>query len=51
MVVPLHARFTPTEIISSTLKGADTSFARRAPEAEVPPELEAICARACADPS
>src|SRR6185437_3316290 len=47
----LHPRTKVQEIIASTLKGAATSPAR-APEREIPPELEAICAKATAtDPN
>ncbi|MEO6576563.1 MAG: serine/threonine-protein kinase, partial [Polyangiaceae bacterium] len=42
---PLHPQSKVQEVIASTLKGADTSLARET-EREIPPELEAICARA-----
>ncbi len=47
-LTPLHGR--PGDrleaLLASTLQGADARASTRAPEAEVPPELEAICVRA-----
>jgi serine/threonine-protein kinase len=43
---PLHARQNADIAIASTLKGANARARERAPEQDVPPELEAICIRA-----
>jgi eukaryotic-like serine/threonine-protein kinase len=43
---PLHGRGQPHEILRSTHVGADARPSVRAPERDVPPELEAICVRA-----
>jgi tRNA A-37 threonylcarbamoyl transferase component Bud32 len=43
---PLHARSSATAVFASTLTGADGSPARRAPQRDVPPELDAVCVRA-----
>jgi serine/threonine protein kinase len=49
---PLHPRTSVAELIESTLSGVDARASVRAPEREIPPELEAICVRACAqDPA
>lgn len=49
---PLHARGPANVIISHTLGGADARASVRAPDRDVPPELEAICVRATAlDPA
>ncbi len=45
---PLHPRRPTTEMIASTLEGADARASVRAPDREVPPELEAVCVRATA---
>ncbi len=45
-LTPLHTRASVAEIIASTLSTPDTRAAARAPEREVPPELEAVCERA-----
>ncbi|MBX7078209.1 MAG: protein kinase [Nannocystaceae bacterium] len=48
----LHPRRPTSEMIASTLEGADARASLRAPDREVPPELEAVCVRATAsDPS
>jgi serine/threonine protein kinase len=47
-LVPLHARGRATDMSRSTVDGADAHVSRRAPEREVPPELEAACVRATA---
>ncbi|MDB4993241.1 MAG: Serine/threonine protein kinase PrkC, regulator of stationary phase [Myxococcaceae bacterium] len=44
-LVPLH-RGSLAEVVTSTLAGADARCSVRAPDREVPPELEAICVRA-----
>ncbi len=52
---PLHPRgpaVTTHQIIASTLRGADARAQARAPDREIPPELESACVRATAlDPS
>jgi eukaryotic-like serine/threonine-protein kinase len=49
---PLHGRGAPHDIIRSTHVGAEARASIRAPERDVPPELEAICVRATAlDPA
>jgi eukaryotic-like serine/threonine-protein kinase len=49
---PLHPGSRTTEIVQSTLAGADARPSVRAPNREVPPELDAICVKATAlDPS
>ena len=45
---PLHPKTGRVGIIGSTLLGAEARASVRAPEREVPPELEAICVRATA---
>jgi len=45
---PLHARSTMQGRIGSTIEGADARCHARVPDADVPPELEAICVRATA---
>jgi serine/threonine-protein kinase len=45
---PLHAAATAAERISDTLAGIDARASARAPEREVPPELDALCVRATA---
>jgi hypothetical protein len=45
---PLHPRGGVAELVESTLGGGDARASVRAPERDVPPELEAICVRACA---
>ena len=42
----LHARTTVQAVMSSTLMGVDARPSVRAPDAEVPPELEALCVAA-----
>jgi serine/threonine-protein kinase len=44
----LHPGTTTSEKIHSTLQGADARASVRAPDREVPPELEAVCVRATA---
>jgi serine/threonine-protein kinase len=49
---PLHARGPTQRVLLATLQGADARASVRAPERDVPPELEAICVRATAlDPA
>jgi serine/threonine-protein kinase len=43
---PLHPKTTWKEMLFSTLKGISARASVRAPEREVPPELEEICVRA-----
>lgn len=43
---PLHDRPTPLARLESTLMGANARASVRAPQAAVPPELEALCVRA-----
>jgi eukaryotic-like serine/threonine-protein kinase len=45
---PLHARGVDADMVTSTLEGADARARLRAPDREVPPELEALCMRATA---
>jgi serine/threonine-protein kinase len=45
---PLHPRQSPPQLVASTLDGADARAGARAPAADVPPELEAVCVRATA---
>jgi serine/threonine-protein kinase len=45
---PLHVRDRSRSMLESTLKGADARASVRAPEQEVPPELEDICVKATA---
>jgi eukaryotic-like serine/threonine-protein kinase len=45
---PLHPRGRTTEIVKSTLEGADARTSVRALGRDVPPELEVICVRATA---
>ena len=47
-LAPLHDRQSPAQLVASTLDGADARARTRAPAADVPPELEAICVRATA---
>jgi serine/threonine-protein kinase len=42
----LHASTEVKDILAETLKGADARARTRAPERDVPPELEAVCVRA-----
>jgi serine/threonine-protein kinase len=44
----LHSGTSTSEKIHSTLQGADARASERAPQREVPPELEAVCVRATA---
>lgn len=46
---PLHPRGSLQGRIGSTIRGADARCHVRAPEADISPELEAICVRATAD--
>ncbi len=46
---PLHPSANSDSVVDSTLRGADARASERAPSADVPPELEAICVRATAD--
>ncbi|MSP58872.1 MAG: serine/threonine protein kinase [Myxococcales bacterium] len=43
---PLHGRNSAAEVIAGTLTGADARASVRAPDRDVPPELEAACIRA-----
>ncbi|MGK4003147.1 serine/threonine-protein kinase [Sorangium sp. So ce1036] len=43
---PLHPKRDRNEMLSSLLQGADARASVRAPEREVPPELDAICLNA-----
>jgi serine/threonine-protein kinase len=45
---PLHGEGSASEVLARTLRGSDARPSVRAPEREVPPELEAICVRATA---
>lgn len=45
---PLHPRTARVGMIGSTVMGADARASVRAPEREVPPELDAICVQATA---
>jgi serine/threonine-protein kinase len=45
---PLHPREDIPRAMTSTLEGADARATRRAPDRDVPPELEAVCVRATA---
>lgn len=45
---PLHGEGALSAIMRRTLDGVDARASRRAPHRDVPPELEAICVRACA---
>jgi serine/threonine-protein kinase len=47
-LAPLHPGPSATAIVTSTLTGSDARPSVRAPDREVPPELEAICVRATA---
>lgn len=50
-LMPLHSG-SLVQIIASTKKGADARCSHRAPDRDVPPELEAICVKATmADPA
>jgi len=44
----LHPMESPDRVVASSLSGADARCGARAPGADVPPELEAICIRATA---
>jgi serine/threonine-protein kinase len=46
--MPLHAGVTSKDLLDSTLAGADARASARAPGADIPVELEAICVRATA---
>jgi tRNA A-37 threonylcarbamoyl transferase component Bud32 len=46
--VQLHQGKSTSEVIQSTVRGADARASRRVPEIDVPPELEAICIKATA---
>jgi len=49
---PLHGRTTVEAALGSTLLGADARASVRAPQMDVPPELEAMCVKATAlDPA
>lgn len=43
---PLHKKGSWTDMLQSTLKGVSAKASERAPDVEVPPELEAICVKA-----
>jgi hypothetical protein len=43
---PLHPGTTKAALLASTIEGADARATARAPEQDVPPELETICVRA-----
>jgi eukaryotic-like serine/threonine-protein kinase len=43
---PLHARKGMIKLYSSTLEGADARASLRAPDRDIPPELDAICVKA-----
>jgi hypothetical protein len=45
---PLHPHHGPRAAVDSTLAGADARPSVRAPALEIPPELDAVCARATA---
>jgi serine/threonine-protein kinase len=45
---PLHGRRSAPELIASTVTGAEARPSRRVPQADVPPELDGICAKATA---
>jgi serine/threonine-protein kinase len=47
-LAPLHPRTDNATLLRSTVSGADARASERAPDREVPPELEAICVRATA---
>lgn len=47
--IPLHSRGSVQRLIGSTIRGADARCHERAPDRQVPPELEAICIKATAD--
>ncbi len=47
-LAPLHGTGDAKKLMASTLSGPEVRPSVRAPEREVPPELDAICARACA---
>src|SRR5438067_1302548 len=44
-LTPLHGRESAQQVIESTLLGADARASVRAPDRDVPPELDAICVR------
>ena len=46
---PLHPRGSTQRALGSTIAGADAHCSTRAPDRQVPPELEAICVRATED--
>ncbi|MFO0755581.1 MAG: serine/threonine-protein kinase [Byssovorax sp.] len=43
---PLHPKSAWNTMLHSTLKGADARASARAPDRDIPPELEAICVKA-----
>jgi serine/threonine-protein kinase len=45
---PLHERIAVSAMLAATLKSVEARPSARVPDAEVPPELEAICVRATA---
>jgi serine/threonine protein kinase len=45
---PLVDKGTPAAMLAATIEGVDAHARRRAPDAEVPPELEELCVRATA---
>jgi len=45
---PLHPRDGKLGVLSSTVLGTDTHPSHRAPERDIPPELDAICVKATA---
>lgn len=47
-LAPLHPRKGRLELLRSTSRGADARASVRAPDREVPPELDAICVKATA---
>ena len=47
-LAPLHGVDDAKKLMASTLSGADARPSVRAPAREVPPELDAVCACACA---
>jgi eukaryotic-like serine/threonine-protein kinase len=47
-LTPLHVGQTGSELVSSTLVGAEARLSVRAADRNVPPELEAICVKATA---
>jgi len=47
-LTPLHSGNDPRELCVATLSGSDARTSVRAPDRDVPPELEAICVKATA---